>query len=129
MVGERIRQSLITAKLGEGGMGVVWKALDERLGRPVALKFLTRAGDATHAARFAVEARAASALNHPGILTVHDIIEHNGSACLVMEFVEGRKLAEVITRTGMARGMSPGSGVRSPMHSGQRTGAESFIAT
>lgn len=102
MIGERVAQYVITAKIGEGGMGAVWKAHDERLNRSVALKFLGAGrDDSANAARFALEARAASALNHPGILTIHDVVEHNGQRCLVMEYVEGKTLAEMIPAGGL----------------------------
>ena len=84
----------ITAQLGAGGMGVVYKALDLRLQRHVALKILPHAlsADPERRQRFLQEARAASALNDPHIVTVHDIFEANGTEFLVMELVEGRTL-------------------------------------
>ena len=100
MIGERVGQYRILDKIGEGGMGVVWKARDENLERFVALKFLTNI-DAQSRDRFKQEARAASALNHPGIVTVHDILEHNGQPCIVMEYIDGRPLDQAIPFGGM----------------------------
>jgi Tol biopolymer transport system component len=100
MIGERVGQYHIVDKIGSGGMGVVWKARDENLGRFVALKFLTNI-DVPSRDRFKREARAASALNHPGIVTIHDILEHNGQPCIVMEYIEGRPLNEAIPVGGM----------------------------
>lgn len=103
MVGTTTLHYEIQAKLGEGGMGVVYKAVDTRLNRPVALKVLRPdvVSDAARRQRFVQEARAASALNHPHIVTVYDITSADGTDFIAMEYVSGKPLDQVIGRTGL----------------------------
>src|SRR5579863_803115 len=98
MVGTTISHYEILEKLGEGGMGLVYKARDLQLGRFVAVKVLIAgAGESSdHRARFVQEARAASSLNHPNIITIHDIVTIDEGECIVMEFVRGKTLADMI---------------------------------
>ena len=98
--GERIGPYTVMDPLGAGGMGEVYRARDQRLDRHVAIKFLSRrmAIDAASLERFEREARAASALNHPNICTVHDLGEFQGRPYLVMELLEGQSLKERIAK-------------------------------
>ncbi len=98
MVGRTVSHYHVLEKLGKGGMGVVYKARDTRLERVVALKFLPpeRVTDPERKRRFVREARAASALNHPNIITVYDIDQADGADFIAMECVSGRTLSQVI---------------------------------
>jgi serine/threonine protein kinase/tetratricopeptide (TPR) repeat protein len=100
MIGTTVAHYRILAKLGGGGMGVVYKAEDIRLGRDVALKVLPAdvAHDASRRARFEQEARSASALNHPNIITVYDLGAGDGMVYIVTELVEGESLRDLILR-------------------------------
>ncbi len=99
MIGRTIGVYRVVSQLGQGGMGVVYKAIDVRLDRPVALKVLPPdvSADERRRRRFLQEARAASALNDPHIVTVYDIFTEEGTDFLVMEYVQGRTLREVLT--------------------------------
>ena len=103
MIGRTISHYEITDKLGEGGMGVVYKARDSHLKRFVALKVLPpeKVTDAERKRRFVLEARSASALSHPNIVTVYDIDQSDGVDFIAMEYVEGKTLDGLIGRKGL----------------------------
>jgi eukaryotic-like serine/threonine-protein kinase len=103
-IGRTLSHYRIVSQLGSGGMGVVYKAIDTRLDRPVALKLITRRDgrDVDSRLRFSREARAASLLNHPNIVSIHDVGEQDGVSFIVMELVDGRPLSEMIPHGGLA---------------------------
>ncbi|MBZ5581416.1 MAG: protein kinase [Acidobacteriia bacterium] len=106
MVGQTLSHYRVLEKLGEGGMGVVYKAFDKRLDRFVALKVLPpgMAGDPNRKFRFVQEAKAASALNHPNIITIHDISFDSGIDFIAMEYVDGKPLDRLIGHKGLRLG-------------------------
>ena len=97
-VGMRFWRYELVSRIGAGGMGEVWRAHDHDLHRDVAVKFLPErfAADPARLGRFAQEARAASSLNHPNIVTIHEIGETSGLPYIVMELVEGHTLREIL---------------------------------
>ena len=103
MVGRTVLHYQLLEKLGAGGMGEIYKAQDTRLNRFVAIKVLTSAatGDPDRRRRFIQEAQAASALNHPNIITIHDIVSDGGTDFMVMEFVSGKTLVDLIPKGGL----------------------------
>jgi serine/threonine protein kinase len=98
MIGKRILHFKILEKLGEGGMGIVYLAKDTKLDRKVAIKFLPRhiSGNSDERKRFEIEAKAAAALNHPNIATIHAIEESDDEIFIVMEYIAGKELKEVV---------------------------------
>ncbi len=106
MIGQTLGHYRIVREIGAGGMGVVYQAEDTTLGRQVALKILPPelAADDDRRVRFAREARAVAALNHPNIVTVHSVEESGGIHFITMELVKGKTLAELLPRQGFALG-------------------------
>ena len=103
MVGKTVSPYQIIEKLGEGGMGVVYKTRDNHLDRFVAIKVLPpeKVADPQRKARFVQEAKAASALNHPNIITIYDIDSADGVEFIATEHVQGKTRDELIPRKGM----------------------------
>jgi eukaryotic-like serine/threonine-protein kinase len=103
LVGQSLLHYRIVEKTGEGGMGTVYKAVDTHLDRPVAIKVLPpdKVADPERKQRFVQEAKAASALRHPNIVVIHDIASDRGRDFIVMEFVDGRPLDQLIGRRGL----------------------------
>ena len=114
----RLGHYAITGKLGQGGMGVVYKARDERLGRPVAVKMLSSVGqDETARKRFWREARAAASVSHPNICQIYEIGEDKGELFIAMELLEGDPLADVVSQgpLSVSRSVSIGLGMLSAL--------------
>jgi tRNA A-37 threonylcarbamoyl transferase component Bud32/TolB-like protein len=101
MIGSSFGHYRIEAKLGSGGMGVVYRAYDSMLRRRVAIKFLNGVPDKESRARLLNEARAASALNHPNICTIHEVAEADAQTCIVMEYLQGTQLEALIIPGGL----------------------------
>ena len=112
--GQTLLHYRITEKIGEGGMGAVYKAVDTHLDRPVAIKVLPpdRVADLERRQRFVQEAKAASALRHPNIVVIHDIAADGGRDFIVMELVEGHSLDTLIGRKGLKLGQALGIAVQ-----------------
>jgi serine/threonine-protein kinase len=103
MIGRSVAQYLFVEKIGAGGMGEIYKAQDTRLNRAVAIKVLpsAKSGDPDRRKRFLIEAQTASALNHPSIITIHDVISDGDAEFIVMELVSGKALNDVIPKGGL----------------------------
>ena len=104
MIGKQIAHYQITEDIGQGGMGVVYKARDTHLDRSVAIKVLPpeTVADTDRKRRFVQEAKAASGLNHPNIIAIYDISQSEGADFIAMEYVEGQTLEQRIRVTGFA---------------------------
>ena len=101
MIGQNIGKYRVLDRIGRGGMGTVYRAIDETLHREVAIKVLnTELNDPSVARRFRAEAVTVARLNHPGIATVYELFQHEGQWLMVMEFVRGETLEALVTRKG-----------------------------
>jgi serine/threonine protein kinase len=101
MVGQHIGKYRVTEQIGRGGMGTVYRAMDETLHREVAVKVLnTDLNDPTVARRFRAEAVTVARLNHPGIATIYELLQHDGQWLMVMEFLRGETLEALVARNG-----------------------------
>ncbi|MCX6561204.1 MAG: protein kinase [Candidatus Aminicenantes bacterium] len=114
MIGRTLLHYRIVEEIGRGGMGVVYKAIDTHLDRPVAIKVLPpdKLADPERKRRFVLEAKAASALHHPNIVVIHDIASDQGQDFIVMEYVDGASLDTLIGRRGLKLGPALGYAVQ-----------------
>ncbi len=103
IIGSTVAHYKVIGKIGEGGMGVVYKAEDTKLKREVAIKFLPHniSANKEERQRFEIEAQAAAALNHPNIATIHAIEDYNEEAFIVMEYIEGKELKKIVGTDGL----------------------------
>jgi serine/threonine-protein kinase len=126
MVSQKILHYQLLEKIGAGGMGEIYKAQDSRLNRLVAVKILSPglSSDAERRRRFFQEAQAASALNHPNIITLYDIISEGELQCIVMEFIAGKTLRELIPINGLpaAQALQYGSQIASALTAAHTAG-------
>ena len=129
--GERLGPYTVRELLGAGAVGEVWRATDERLNRDVAIKLLRPhlSSDPQRARRFAEEARTAGSLNHPNILSVHDVAEHGGVPFIVSEYVDGESLRTRLKRGPLPIDMAAAVARRWRVDLRQRTRAGSSTAT
>jgi hypothetical protein len=133
MIGRNLKQYLVEEKLGQGGMGVVYRARDTSLNRPVALKVLSPdlVRDEERRRRFVQEARAASAVNHPSIAQIYEIVEEGDPTFIVMEYVDGATRRELVARrelditSAIEVGIQVGEALAGPTRAGSFTATSS----